>query len=1101
MNINNSVEVFLGNPISVTSEQQFLARLIGDLRARGVRARILANLELGRDDRQIDFVVITDHRVAQVELKTFSGPVLAGPKNGSWSVRVGDTTMREVRNPIYQARQATYAVSDALSVLAERGLAPRSAKGKFFREIDTVVCAYPVLPPGSQIDKHSYVSVVGYRELLDRLCTPGPTVPWSSTDWDAFGQRLNLYRADEDSPEGLLRRAGASVVDEYLGRYLHEHGVARPVVATQVVADGTVGERPDLTSALAAGEAALIHGASGTGKTVWARSLSAALAAEGHVPIWLAAELCDTSFRTALARGISAYTSLSPDELLKAADAAGRSVVFVVDDLTKASAAVQQALLDGVRAVRLRKAGRGVVLTAQSAEAAGAIPECRVVELPLPGDADRVAILTSYGAAGAADCFAPFVTPLELSLAASYLGELGVNATTTDLLDRHVEHLCEADDEVRRGLRSVARLMHDGMHPAPTRSSVARSLRRDHAFDDDALRRVFGCRALEVRHGRISFGHERFEKFMAAEASAVTASDAGSLAAVLNSPSGSALWPDVIALEVDLDRLGALIGACERPEVLVDAATGRLGPAAERVAETVLADAVNIASANTALPNATFVPANDEMFAGRWETENSGSAATSAQLEAIGRLLPRGRFVRRVARLLDLTDSMCAGVVADDGPRVSGIADQLFATTYAIGPAELPASVVVQAATQSRRLTPDDDEASTVAAEQLLEQSDGLGVLYLAAQLLHRPLVAPRLAEVIVRCLAAGPYHLTLIGLSLAEDCASGLEGPDRRAVVDAVTARLSDNPFSNSAVVEALSALGEISPNRTLDEVNREIATVLDLDGDPNARKLAYGIVASQFEDDVVGPYYEAVAELPAPERRHLLAMALESSEDGDGLSIAWIVNEFDDLSDFRVRDAVVSFVARSDPKRWFMVQHAMEAVVISLALLAADGIPLPDTDGGSNEPAWRAGLTIIRGAIAEERGHPREEATATAWALLTGERRDGLASLLCNLHHAGASWVVRDRPWLHDVVLAAMPAPGVEALMWSLEHRDSISPMARHDFGLVHYLVSVLGQLGDRAIAERLRRFAADTEIGEQVATAVREIETRSSQPHRHH
>lgn len=38
MNINHSVEVFLGNPISVASEQQFLARLIGDLRARGVRA-------------------------------------------------------------------------------------------------------------------------------------------------------------------------------------------------------------------------------------------------------------------------------------------------------------------------------------------------------------------------------------------------------------------------------------------------------------------------------------------------------------------------------------------------------------------------------------------------------------------------------------------------------------------------------------------------------------------------------------------------------------------------------------------------------------------------------------------------------------------------------------------------------------------------------------------------------------------------------------------------------------------------------------------------------------------------------------------------------
>jgi len=51
-------------------------------------------------------------------------------------------------------------------------------------------------------------------------------------------------------------------------------------------------------------------------------------------PIWLAARVCEDSFRTSLVRAISPYTSFSPDELLRAAEAAGRGVVFVIDDLT-----------------------------------------------------------------------------------------------------------------------------------------------------------------------------------------------------------------------------------------------------------------------------------------------------------------------------------------------------------------------------------------------------------------------------------------------------------------------------------------------------------------------------------------------------------------------------------------------------------------------------------------------------------------------------------------------------------------------------------------------------------------------------------------------
>ena len=41
-----------------------------------------------------------------------------------------------------------------------------------------------------------------------------------------------------------------------------------------------------------------------------------------------------------------------------------------------------------------------------------------------------------------------------------------------------------------------------------------------------------------------------------------------------------------------------------------------------------------------------------------------------------------------------------------------------------------------------------------------------------------------------------------------------------------------------------------------------------------------------------------------------------------GDGLSIGWILHEFEDLSDPYTRDAVVHHVASADPSSWFSTQ-----------------------------------------------------------------------------------------------------------------------------------------------------------------------------------
>ncbi|HEY2536101.1 MAG TPA: nuclease-related domain-containing protein [Solirubrobacteraceae bacterium] len=83
MSTNTTVEVYLGNPIHVASEREFLARLRRDLVHAGVSARVFANFRAGRLERQIDFIVITNRRVVQLDEKVFPGPIVDGSPNGA----------------------------------------------------------------------------------------------------------------------------------------------------------------------------------------------------------------------------------------------------------------------------------------------------------------------------------------------------------------------------------------------------------------------------------------------------------------------------------------------------------------------------------------------------------------------------------------------------------------------------------------------------------------------------------------------------------------------------------------------------------------------------------------------------------------------------------------------------------------------------------------------------------------------------------------------------------------------------------------------------------------------------------------------------------
>lgn len=1090
MNTRTAVEVFLGKPIEVPSEQQFLARFQRDLQALGVSVRILANLQVGRDgDRQIDFVVITGQRTMVVELKTYPGPIMSGPRNGSWRVSVGAGAVEDRRNPLGQALSASQYFSDELHAFAGRADVPGPTGPKFWSDLDAVACAFPALPEDSTWEPRKHVELVGYGALLDRLQEPGPFVQWSQENWDRFVQSLNLYRADEDAPESLVRRAGAAAIDAYAGLYREAHGDMDPIASTAVVVDGTPVERPNVAELLTSGSTVLLRGTSGTGKTLWARDIAAELAAAGHLPIWIEADMCDGSFRTACAQAVAPYTALSVNELLKAADAGGRVVAFIVDDFSKISAQGQRRLLDGLRTARIRASGRGVLITDQHAEHASDFGRYTDVELLLPDDDGRREVLATYGHAELIDRCEAFVTPLELSVAAQCADGLRVEVSHAELFDTYVDKLVLGDPVTRGALRSIAAHMTAELRPFQRRGDVARRLRRALGMSDEQLRRIFDCDLLVAARGRISFRHEQFERFLAAEALLLDEHEPAVLSRRLNSPSASGLRADVIALEEDRARLRTLLALCEDPDVLISAANGRLGSAAAEVVTGVFADALNGACLRTSESSVSLQVESDTLSSCDWELPTHASRAQTAQLSAIGRLLAEGTWVDEVDGLLRHTDEICARAVEGADPKLADAwTGRVFAATYVLAPSGgPPAMPMVQAVTNHFRLGRDDPGRVQAVIDHLLSEDTGpgRGALWIVAHLL-RFSDLPLRVDVVTRCIRDVAYHLRLMGLQLAEEQSWRLTDEQREAIADEIEALSTNNLMLNSLRLEVLGALGRVRPANTEEDIAAEIEATLSMKGDPLADKRAYGIISSQFESEIIGPYYEVVSTLPPEQRLQLLAMALDGCEYG-WTTDAFILDEIKDLTVPEVRDAVSRYVARFDPEESMMPQTAMQATMRAITLLARAGLPVPESSVGERDPAWQSAMELMSAAAGED-----DERLVDAWERFAAEHPDAVASFVGKLKgvrrmNEGGAPLSR--------LEGAMPQAAVDALVDALEHPERIHSIGGRDFDLRRDIVAKLAEIGDRRAAEALRRFADDPELGREATKAVRAIEARIS------
>jgi hypothetical protein len=300
----------------------------------------LANIEVGPGRRQLDFVIVTAARTLQCELKGLRLPVI-GSANGLWRQIAPSGEDRELgTNPVRQAKEITFVLSDEIRRFARKVSVLRLPKGEFYRAVDTVVCVFPEIPDGSQIDRHPHVTVLGYQDLLGRVAADGPGLPWTREHWGAFIRHLGLYRPEDQQREARQARERRELAEDYARRFARTHGQAlEPIVPTEARMAGVEIEQMNLAARLLAGETVTVIGPSGVGKTLRSRAAAVELAERGEIPIWLDAADWDPKldpFETLLGRAVGSFTTGSASELISSATASGRRVAVILDASTNA---------------------------------------------------------------------------------------------------------------------------------------------------------------------------------------------------------------------------------------------------------------------------------------------------------------------------------------------------------------------------------------------------------------------------------------------------------------------------------------------------------------------------------------------------------------------------------------------------------------------------------------------------------------------------------------------------------------------------------------------------------------------------------------------
>lgn len=1098
------VRLFVGDEISDAGEQQLISRLQRDLPDRGVSATLYANFfPPTRRTRQIDLVVRTPFRTAHVEIKSLNPtyPVMA-QQNGHWEQLLPDGARRSLgKNAAVQARVGTYALSDAIRDLARAGV----VRKQDFTNIDTLVGMWRVVPPGSDITPPPHVTVLGYAELIDRLMVPGPRLNWTEDEWDSFARQANLFQPETDTPEAQRRRSAEDAIAAYRIRARAAYSAElEPLVELGAIDADVVMAQADLGRLVSSGAVVALVGPSGAGKSFAARHLAVGHCDAGRIVIWLrAGEYEKGRFSSLVARAMAPFSAERWMEVARPAREMGVGITVVVDGLNECPESLRQELLEQLQAFVLRYPA-GVLVTSTDANRIADILGATVLRAGEPNEETRRELLAVHGAKQPERISPQFRTPFELAIAARCESELADDATVADLNAAYIGQFA-GSERLRSGLRTLARHLHSKLRSGVALREATAVLRAAPvALAPDLVDDVLACRLLNVEGHRLRFRHELLGQFLAAEDVVHSAKSSAELAGALRSPANRVLAPTALAVEPDAHKVWAVLNQLADISLIRAAHTGDFGPAVTELVAERVRDALRVGAEATEIGR---VELQADNWFGRWEPEIPWTRTQQALLTVAGEALMRGRFIEEVCELIDRTDAVCLHharllkAVGCDSP-ISTVVANTYNQVHPADGRGLAASYVVsgfELASMTRRWGPDGTVAGLARRFAATDGQYPWGRLYLAALSVRPddPADHAEFPSLLRRAWNAGGYHLHLQVLWAAAFF-SGSAEPHRTEILDLVQSFEPGNWGEQNSIIEVLARFGAIGSGITAEDLREEIRHVIAHAGISEACQRAAGIVSNQFEDeDIVGPYCRAIAQLTDPEKVRLFTMAAHGSDITRSMSLDWTLTELGTLVptgepslDEAARAAFAAYLD-GPPSDAVMPTEATEACLAAIRGWAKLDNALPPetkdlTDGARN---WR----LVAGLLLHLERDDVVRNPAEMWRQLHDDAATTITTLSMLDGVAYRSAFDGRRHALHDL-FEAYTVEMRQLFEWALDHLDDVPVhQVRRRGGPEHFVIRALGFVGDLGTVERLRIHTLDPETGSAAVDAIRRIHQR--------
>ncbi|GAA3348617.1 hypothetical protein GCM10020358_67720 [Amorphoplanes nipponensis] len=1107
-------EVFFGAPIEDRYELRFLRRVRADLERRDCAARVLANFMVGRDQRQVDFLISTRHRLVHVELKTADPALpLLGGANGAWEQQLPDGRRRSLeRNYYRQAHSTTQAISDDMHDLARAGDAPRRAS-KFYTDIHTVICVNPGVPAGSRLQPYRYVDVLGYEELLELLCTDGPRLGWSNEHWSAFIRHLQLM-PESINGEDERHRVSRETVEDYQRRFVAARSrelktfVALPARRGEAIVSDPV---ELLERAAQRSQTMVLLGPSGTGKTFMATRAAIMVATSGGIPVWVRCDEYQGRLSHALSRAVAPFTTQAALPLLHTAADLGFPIAVFLDGFNECAPADRQVLLEQLDALRLRLPSAVVITSTepvdQSDEAAIA------VEAMLPDEDGRRALVAAYGAQDAVSGLEAFQTPMELSMAAECGESLRPGATSTELYDAYITRLCSSET-TRAGLRRLASQMDAMMRGSLTIAEVRLLLRRAKASDGNSIDMdaVLRSPLMTAVQGRAAFTHESLGRFLTAEQLVLDADDGHMLAEALRDVRRTDLPTHVVALEIDAERRRDLLFDLANVKLLRAAARGEFGAdTAHGIVAKVGAELAQAAARVNEAQLIDVASTPEGLSRLYWANAHKHSDLDLALLRAAGECLADGVFVDDVAALLDATDRRCADEMrrlraGGNRRSISTVVEATYGGAVFFDDRErrqLPASVVVKASEFGWR-TSHRPLLLPSPARRLWEYGGQprWGRLTAALRLVNPddPADVALLPDLFEAAWKVTAYHLRLAALDTALWTARQADETTRRRMQSLLEECDKDNIMLNSLLFEVLAAYDGLEPLKTHADIRAEIAEILAAPNDPHAWEAAQHMIGMPFEDQRLhGPYAEVISSLDGGDqlRLHVMAGRNVTSPMYRDTVMQVIVIHLDRITD-DARDVLRDAILKFDWENPFP-HEAIRAHLIAIygwAKLADRLPPALSSDSDLVERSWRIVDELLFAAF---KGIETSSEQVTAlWTELLGPNPSAAIDAVAQVRSAGQFGLIVLNPTPYAYLLSVWPEQMRQLIEWCVKHPTTTTqPFDKRRLGgSRHELIQDLAQIGTEDSATLLQAHLQDPEIGLAAVHAIRAIRARTQQ-----